>query len=156
MSLDGKLVDVADRGLDVIVLKQSSPIPLDLAFTCFPGQVLALFGPSGSRKTTILRSVAGLYSPASARGRIGASCPPATLNALQQISSSDQTIVQLQVGWTRLLAEVTTDAVDKLNIREGQPLHALIKSVSLEVRMIGNGSAPRTQWQSSPDEGARR
>lgn len=81
---------------------------------------------------------------------------PATVNSVQRSSSSDQMIVQLQVGSTRVLAEVTADAVDKLNIKEGQPLHALIKSVSLEVRLIGEGSVPQTPGQSSPDEGALR
>jgi molybdate transport system ATP-binding protein len=41
--------------------------------------------------------------------------------------------VQLAVGRTRVLAEVTRDAVTRLRIVEGMPLHALIKSVSLEV-----------------------
>lgn len=61
---------MVDRTLEV-ALEQSGPIPLDIAFTCGPGQVLALFGASGSGKTTILRSIAGLYSPASARVAIG-------------------------------------------------------------------------------------
>jgi molybdate transport system ATP-binding protein len=61
---------VADRGLSV-ALRQSSPIPLDVAFTCDPGDVLAIFGPSGSGKTTILRSIAGLYQPTYASVRSG-------------------------------------------------------------------------------------
>jgi molybdate transport system ATP-binding protein len=47
--------------------------------------------------------------------------------------TSEAAIVQLAVGRTRLLAEVTRDAVTRLRIVEGMPLHALIKSVSLEV-----------------------
>ncbi len=81
---------------------------------------------------------------------------PATVNAVHRDASSDQMAVQLQVGSTRVLAEVTADAVDKLNIKEGQPIHALIKSVSLEVRVIGDGSAPQTPRLSSPDQGALR
>jgi len=42
-------------------------------------------------------------------------------------------IVQLAVGRAHILAEVTRDAVSRLDIVEGKPLHALIKSVSLEV-----------------------
>ncbi|MDX1593460.1 MAG: ABC transporter ATP-binding protein [Gammaproteobacteria bacterium] len=41
-------------------LAQAAPIPLDVAFTCPAGEMLALVGPSGSGKTTILRAVAGL------------------------------------------------------------------------------------------------
>jgi molybdate transport system ATP-binding protein len=57
---------VAERGLRVAI-QQDRPMPLDAAFHCEPGQVLALFGPSGAGKTTILRTVAGLYTPARAR-----------------------------------------------------------------------------------------
>jgi molybdate transport system ATP-binding protein len=49
-------------GLQVDV-RQDGPIPLAAAFTCAPGEVLALVGPSGSGKSTILRSIAGTYRP---------------------------------------------------------------------------------------------
>lgn len=61
---------MTDRSLDV-TLRQTTPMPLDVAFTCEPGQVLAIFGPSGSGKTTILRSIAGLYTPAAGLVRAG-------------------------------------------------------------------------------------
>jgi molybdate transport system ATP-binding protein len=47
-------------GLEV-ELRQEAPIPLDAAFGCAPGEVLALVGPSGSGKTTILGAIAGTY-----------------------------------------------------------------------------------------------
>lgn len=46
---------------------------------------------------------------------------------------SDVVVVQLAVGPSRILAEVTRDAVARLAIAEGVRVHALIKSVSLEV-----------------------
>jgi molybdate transport system ATP-binding protein len=61
---------VADR-LSV-ALRQTTPIALDVAFSCNPGEVLAIFGPSGSGKTTILRAIAGLSRLAHALVRVGA------------------------------------------------------------------------------------
>jgi molybdate transport system ATP-binding protein len=53
---------VPERGL-AVAIDQQAPISLNVAFSCAPGQVLALFGPYGSGKTTVLRTIAGLYTP---------------------------------------------------------------------------------------------
>ena len=50
-----------------VELHQDAPIPLDVAFECAAGQVLALVGPSGSGKTTIMRAIAGTYRPRQGR-----------------------------------------------------------------------------------------
>ncbi len=54
--------------------------------------------------------------------------------AMHGDANLDHVVVQIAVGKVRLLAEVTRDAVVQLGIVSGMPLHALIKSVSLEVR----------------------
>jgi molybdate transport system ATP-binding protein len=46
---------------------------------------------------------------------------------------TETAVVQLAVGDAYLLAEVTRDAVERLRIAPGATLHALVKSVSLEV-----------------------
>lgn len=45
-------------------LAQRSPFPFEVELACPPGEILALVGPSGSGKTTILRTLAGLLTPA--------------------------------------------------------------------------------------------
>ncbi|MBD3731054.1 MAG: ATP-binding cassette domain-containing protein [Sphingomonadales bacterium] len=48
-------------------LRQDGPIPLDVAIELAPGQTLAMVGESGAGKTTVMRSIAGLYRPLSGR-----------------------------------------------------------------------------------------
>lgn len=56
-----------DAGGLRIQLNQEGPIPLDVDLTCRTGELVALVGPSGGGKSTILRSVAGLYRPVAGR-----------------------------------------------------------------------------------------
>jgi molybdate transport system ATP-binding protein len=56
------------------------------------------------------------------------------VSAIHIESTSDTAVVQLAVGRLLLLAEVTRDALERLGIAEGRRLHALIKSVSIELR----------------------
>jgi molybdate transport system ATP-binding protein len=56
-----------------------------------------------------------------------------TVTAVHADAAFDSVVVQLAVGGVVLLAEVTRDAVSRLGIDVGKRLHALIKSVSLEL-----------------------
>jgi molybdate transport system ATP-binding protein len=56
-----------------------------------------------------------------------------TVSAIHAETAFDAVVVQLTMGRLLLLAEVTRDAVGKLGIKVGNRLHALIKSVSIEV-----------------------
>ncbi len=47
-----------------IMARASAPIPLDIAFRVEPGELLALVGHSGAGKSTMLRTIAGLWTPA--------------------------------------------------------------------------------------------
>ena len=55
------------------------------------------------------------------------------VSAMHGDASADYVIVQLAIGDVRLLAEVTRESVAQLGIVEGRQLHALIKSMSLEL-----------------------
>lgn len=57
-----------DGGALVVEVEQALPMPLAGAFRCEPGELLALVGPSGAGKTSMLRVLAGLMRPA--RGRV--------------------------------------------------------------------------------------
>ena len=50
-------------GLEIKLKKKLPNYELDVALSCEPGRLLALVGPSGAGKTTIVRSVAGLAKP---------------------------------------------------------------------------------------------
>jgi len=47
-------------------ISQTNPMPLRGSFSCAPGQMLTLVGPSGAGKTSMLRVLAGLLQPESA------------------------------------------------------------------------------------------
>jgi molybdate transport system ATP-binding protein len=53
-------------------------------------------------------------------------------------SPDDHVVLQVAIGGSRLLAEVTKDAVSRLALAPGRGVHALIKSVSIDVRGRGN------------------
>lgn len=52
-------------------IKQEKQIRLDAEFTCKAGEVMAVVGPSGGGKSTLLRMIAGLNQPESGEIRYG-------------------------------------------------------------------------------------
>ena len=53
-----------------VQLRSISPIRLEAEFDCGAGELVALVGPSGSGKTSMLRAIAGLWTPADVQGHI--------------------------------------------------------------------------------------
>jgi len=82
-------------------------------------------------------------------GRVGSIGPAA----------ADQVIVQVVVGDTRLLAQVTSDAVERLSLRTGVQVFALVKSVSIELHgQQPSGTSPGQQIarsEQAPSESLR-
>lgn len=56
-------------GLD-LALRATTPVPLDLALTVAPGEILALIGRSGAGKSSILKAIAGLLPGGSGHIRV--------------------------------------------------------------------------------------
>ena len=58
-------------GALVVDVEQRHPMPVAGAFNCEPGKLLALVGPSGAGKTSMLRILAGLMRPERGRVSVG-------------------------------------------------------------------------------------
>jgi molybdate transport system ATP-binding protein len=67
MTTQAPIPPVAGAAL-IVEVEQSLPMPLAGAFRCEPNELLALVGPSGAGKTSMLRVLAGLMRPE--RGRV--------------------------------------------------------------------------------------
>lgn len=68
--MSSTLASGTGHGLRVWV-SQHLPMPLDGEFTCEAGELMALVGPSGAGKTSMLRALAGLLRPSSACITVG-------------------------------------------------------------------------------------
>ena len=64
-----------------------------------------------------------------------------TVTALSSEGELDVVVVQMAIGESRVLVEVTRDAISRLQVAPGVRLDALIKSVSLEVRAVSGVTA---------------
>lgn len=58
---------------------------------------------------------------------------PGRVSAVRLEAGAGQAVVSIEVGSLHLLAEVTRDAVRRMNLATGHPVYALVKSVAVEV-----------------------
>ena len=64
-------MNVVDTAALAVEVEQTHPMPLAGSFRCEAGELLALVGPSGAGKTSMLRVLAGLMRPAKGRVQVG-------------------------------------------------------------------------------------
>ena len=69
-TLSAPVMDAAAQGL-VLEVEQQRPMPLHGRIEAAPGELLALVGPSGAGKTSMLRVAAGLMKPQQGRVQVG-------------------------------------------------------------------------------------
>jgi molybdate transport system ATP-binding protein len=70
------------------------------------------------------------------------------VSAIHAPAGGDHAVVQIAVGSLLLLAEVTRDAIDRLGIAAGARVHALVKSMSIELQ--GGGGRASIDGRSRP------
>ena len=63
--------DLIDGSQLVVDIEQTSPMPLRASLRCDAGELLALVGPSGAGKTSLMRVLAGLMRPERGRVTVG-------------------------------------------------------------------------------------
>ncbi len=64
-------MSVNSAGTLHVEVQQERPVLLDVAFSCPPGEILALVGPSGAGKSSVLRHIAGLMRSPGTVVRLG-------------------------------------------------------------------------------------
>ena len=102
----------------------------------FDGGTLLVAGPSvtvGSKVRLRIPAREVILATSAPEGLSLHNVLSGTVSAVHADPAFDHVIVQIAVGSVKLLAEVTPDAVEKLGIVPGRPLHALVKSVSIDV-----------------------
>ena len=120
--LDGVVARIdSDRGLVEIVCGDCTLLA--------PG----LNAPAGSRVRVRIPAREVILASSPTTGLSLHNVLEATVTAIHAAPSANLAVVQLAVGRTNLLAEVTRDAIARLGIETGRRIYALIKSVSLQV-----------------------
>lgn len=96
-------------------------------------------GPPGTRLRVRLRARDIAVALAEPRGISTQNVIPATLAAIQPAGEPQEVFLRLAVGPTTLLARVTRDSAERLALRPGMPLWALIKAVTFDHRIATAG-----------------
>jgi molybdate transport system ATP-binding protein len=123
---------------DAIVAKTN--VDRGLAELTFDGGTLltpAMAAPAGTRLRVRIPAREIILATRAPEGLSLHNVLAGTVSAVHRDLTTHHAIVQILIGNTRLLAEVTPDAIVKLGLAPGLPVFALIKSVAIDVGVSG-------------------
>jgi molybdate transport system ATP-binding protein len=98
-------------------------------------------GAPGTRLRVRLRARDIAVAVEEPRGLSTQNILPATLLAIEPIEGTAEVFLRLAIGPTPLLARITRDSAQRLALRPGMPVWALIKAVNFDHRVVGAGVA---------------
>jgi len=98
--------------------------------------------PPGARLRVRLRARDITIAIEEPRGLSTRNILPARLAGIDPIEGTAEAFARLEVGPSVMLARITRDSVQRLALRPGMPVWALVKAVTFDHRAVAGGHAP--------------
>ena len=109
-------------------------------------------GPPGTRLRVRLRARDVAVATQEPQGLSTQNVLPVTLAAIAEGSESGEAFLLLGAGASTLLARVTRDSIQRLGLRPGMQVWALVKAVTFDHRVTGSAVPDDARWISPASE----